>query len=399
VPRDSRFSLLSSGGGAHLLELGDIDLAEHGPEEADHLTGNGGDGDLGGLFDGEAVKEGVETVLALPGVADDPWVLTVLAPSEGGADGGAFSVLPGGLDKGVAYAAVTGLGDGAEALSGPGGVLAGHEADVGHELTGAGEAAQVAELGGDDHGGLSLEAAETAEAFDHGFVAGGEGEGLDAAVELVPTLELVLEEGEVLGEHHVIFIGKGARSEDLADPVEVTDGPVVGLAEDESPPAHEFEDIMAALDDLALEGLAASNQVPDSFVLLGGDVDQDEAVVTEVTADLDGIAAVGLAALPGTARDERGSGEVALDAPRGEGALEDVAGAGGFVAGADGALSLEALEIAADLSEVVGQAVHMQGLGITIPEHSDGDGILVDVESDPEVDGKGHGAGLLRFAA
>ena len=69
--------------------------------------------------------------------------------------------------------------------------------------------AQVAELGGDDHGGLGLEAAETAEAFDHGFLAGGEGEGLDAAVELVPTLELVLEEGEVLGEHHVIFIGKG----------------------------------------------------------------------------------------------------------------------------------------------------------------------------------------------
>jgi len=388
VPRDSWISQLSSGGGAHLLELGDIDVAEHGPKEADHLTGDGGDGDLGGLLDGEAVKEGVEALLALPGVADDSGVLTLLAPLEGGADGRTVSVLPGGLDEGVAHATVAGLGDGAEALSRARGVLAGNEADVGHELSRAGETAQVAELGGDDHGGLGLEAAEAAEAIDQGLVAGRESEGLDAAVELIPALELVLEEGEVLGEDGVILLGEDTGGEDLADPVEVTDGPVVGLAEDEAPPAHELEDVVAALDDLALEGFAAANQVTDSFVISGGDVDQDEAVVAEVAADLDGIAAIGLSALPGTAGDERGSGEVALDAPLEERALEDVAGAGGFVAGADGALSLEALEIAADLVEVVGQTVHMQGLGIPVTEHGGGDGILVDVESDPEVDGK-----------
>jgi len=388
VPRDSSISRVCSGGGAHLLELGDIDVAEHGPKEADHLTGDGGDGDLGGLLDGEAVKEGVETVLALPGVADDSGVLTLLAPLEGCADGGAFAVLPGSLDEGVAHAAVAGLGDGAQALSRARGVLAGHEADVGHELAGALEAAQVAELGGNDHGGLGLEAAEATEAINQGLVAGREGESLDAAVELIAALELVLEEGEVFGEDSVILLGEDTGGEDLADPVEVTDGPVVGLTEDEAPAAHELEDVVAALDDLALEGLAASDQVANALVLFGGDVDEDEAVIAEVAADLDGIAAVGLAALAGPAGNERGSGEVALDAPLEEGSLEDVAGTRGLVAGTHRALRLQPLEVATDLVEVVGQAVHMQRLGIAVLEHGGGDGILVDVESDPEVDGR-----------
>jgi len=359
---------------------------KHGPEEADHLTCDGGDGDLSGLLDGEPVKEGVETLLALPGMADDTGVLTPLAPLEGGADGRTVSVLPGGLDEGVAHAAVAGLGDGAQALLRARGVLAGHEADVGHELAGAGEAAQVAELGGNDHGGLGLEAAEAAEAIHQGLVAGREGESLNAAVELLAALEFVLEEGEVLGEDRVILLGEDTGGEDLADPVEVTDGPVVRLSEDEAPPAHELEDVVAALDDFALEGLAASDQVADALVLFGGDVDENEAVVAEVAADLDGIAAVGLAALARSAGNERGSGEVALNAPLEEGSLEDVAGARGLVACTHCAPRLQPLEVAADLVEIVGQAVHMQRFRIAVLEHGGGNGILVDVESHPEVD-------------
>jgi len=70
------------------------------------------------------------------------------------------------------------------------------------------------------------------------------------------------------------------------------------------------------------------------------------------------------------------------------GALEHVAGAVRLVTGAHGPPGLEPLEMAADLVEVVGKAVHMPGLGIAVPEHGGGDGLLVDVESDPEVGGR-----------
>jgi hypothetical protein len=89
---------------------------------------------------------------------------------------------------------------------------------------------------------------------------------------------------------------------------------------------------------------------------------------------------------------------VARDAPLGERALEDVAGAGGFVAGAGLTVGLHAPEVAADLPEVVGQAIDPQRLGIAVTEDGRGHGILVDVEADPEdwgTMGHGHGAGLL----
>ncbi len=72
------------GGGAHLrVELGDVDVTEHGPEEADHLTGDGGGGHPVGLLGGEAVEEGVEPILTRPGVANDVEVLTSTASPNG----------------------------------------------------------------------------------------------------------------------------------------------------------------------------------------------------------------------------------------------------------------------------------------------------------------------------
>ena len=75
-------SVVGSGCCAHLLEAGDVDVAQDGPEEADHLTGDGGRCDLPGLLDGEAVEEGVEAVLTLPGVADHVGLLALLAPPK-----------------------------------------------------------------------------------------------------------------------------------------------------------------------------------------------------------------------------------------------------------------------------------------------------------------------------
>jgi hypothetical protein len=99
----------------------------------------------------------------------------------------------------MTYAGVASLGDTTEPSAIAGGVLAGHEADVGHELARALEAPEIAKLGGDDHRGLSLEAAEAAETVDERLIARRKGEPMDAVVEFIPALELVLEEGQVLG--------------------------------------------------------------------------------------------------------------------------------------------------------------------------------------------------------
>lgn len=193
--------VVNSGGAAHLLEPGDIDVAQDGPEEADHLAGDGGGGHGPRLLGGESVKEGVEAMLTLPGVLDDGGILAALTAAQGRAHGRALTGVPGGLDEDVADPGVAGFGDGAEASSLPGGVLAGNETDVGHELARVLEAAHVAELGGDDHGGLGFEPAEATEAIDQGLVAGREGEVLDAAIQIVPALELVLEKGQVLRKY------------------------------------------------------------------------------------------------------------------------------------------------------------------------------------------------------
>ena len=78
------------------------------------------------------------------------WNLATLAPAERGSDRWTPSLLLRGLNEDVADAGVAGLGDGAEASSVSGGVLARDEADVGHELARVLEATQVPELGGDD---------------------------------------------------------------------------------------------------------------------------------------------------------------------------------------------------------------------------------------------------------
>jgi len=126
---------------------------------------------------------------------------------------------------------------------------------------------------------------------------------------------------------------------------------VRALAEDEAAPAHEFEDVVARLHDLTLEGLAAAHQVTDPLIGLGRNVDEHEPIVAEVARDLDGIAAIGLAMLARPARDERGGAELARHVPLRERALEHVAGPGCFVARAGLTVTLEPLEPAADLPE------------------------------------------------
>jgi hypothetical protein len=62
-----------------VLEGSDVEFVEGGPEEADHLASERRSGELFRLLGCEAVKDLVETVLALPGVGEDGWILALLS--------------------------------------------------------------------------------------------------------------------------------------------------------------------------------------------------------------------------------------------------------------------------------------------------------------------------------
>jgi len=125
-------------------------------------------------------------------------------------------------------------------------------------------------------------------------------------------------------------------------------------------------------------------RVPDPLVLFGRDVDEHEPVVAEVLSDLDCVAAIGLSVFARARGHERGSGKLARDAPVSERPLEHVSGAGGLVAGANGTLGRETLEVTAEFLVIVGNSIDSHRFRIPIPKDGDRDGILVDIEADRE---------------
>ena len=129
------------------------------------------------------------------------------------------------------------------------------------------EAAQIAKLGGRHHGGLDLEPAEATDPIHDGLVAGCESHCLDPSVQVIAPLELVLQECEILAEHHPVLLGELARLQHLTDPVHVASGPVSAFPIEEAPATKELENIVSGLQDLAPEGLPPPDQVPQAFLL------------------------------------------------------------------------------------------------------------------------------------
>ena len=90
----------------------------------------------------------VEALLAAPGALEHGRVLAAAAAGELVADLRPPAGVPGRLDQQPADVAVADFRDRALAAVIAGGMLGGHEADEGHQLLGAGEAAEVADLRG-----------------------------------------------------------------------------------------------------------------------------------------------------------------------------------------------------------------------------------------------------------
>ena len=137
------------------------------PDEAGEFAGAGDDDLLVWLAaGGHPLPALVEPLLAAPGAFDYRCVLAAVAARELLADGRPPARVPGGLDQEAADVAVSDLGDRALAAHFARGVLRGHQPDEGHELLGAAETAEVADLGDERERGQGLDPAQAAQPGD-----------------------------------------------------------------------------------------------------------------------------------------------------------------------------------------------------------------------------------------
>jgi hypothetical protein len=219
---------------SHIL---DVNILHNSPKESDEFASNCDDCELRRFSGVHAVEEFEEAVLSLPSMSDDVGWLALLAFLELSRDGRPISILPSGLDEHMAAATVAGLGDGSPTNAIPGGVFGRDESEEGHELRRAIEASPVTDLGNKGHGGQRADAPETGQPLDQRFVGGRQGQGLDLFVKVIPSVGLVVEEGEVLGQDGAILEGEGTRFQETLEPFSVDLTPVTRFPKYEAPPA------------------------------------------------------------------------------------------------------------------------------------------------------------------
>jgi hypothetical protein len=369
-----------------------LEILHDSPKKADELAGGCDDGDLRRFLSIQAVEELEETMLSLPSMSDDVGRLAHLAFLELSRDGRPISIFPCSLNEDVATATVAGLGNGALADAIPGGVFGRDKAEESHELRRPLKTPPVSDLGNEGHGGQRADAPETGEPLDEGPVQGGEGDGLDLFVEVVTAAGLVVEESEILGEDGAILWGEGAGLEEALQPFTVKLAPVTRLAEDEITSAQELEDVVARAEDLALEALTTTHEIPDPLFGRRGDTNGGELTDSVEPAKLGGIVAIVLTPFAGPGGNEGRSDDVTVDPPGGDRTVENVAGPTRFVASTNLTPSCPPVEEPAELAEIVGELFDDLGLGSVIDKDGNHDGVLVDVHPDVN-DGARHGAG------
>src|SRR5215213_8867414 len=110
--------------------------------------------------------------------------------------------------------------------------------------------------------------------------------------------------------------------------------PVGALAVDEPAPGEELEDVVARLEDLALERLAAANDVAHALLGLAGNADRRELAGAVEPGEVRRVALVVLPLGARPLRDERRRDHVARVTPLPQRSVQDVPGATGLVTNA-----------------------------------------------------------------
>lgn len=149
-------------------------ISEGLPDEAGEFTGHGDERFVAMNAACEEVHEApMKAILSGPTGFKNAGGLALLAAGEGFADLGRTSIVLTAFDEKPASMGIAAFGDGSLAAFVATGVLAGDEAEVGHELAGMLEAEQGTQLRDGDHGGHDLKAFEGHEGFDGGLESPG----------------------------------------------------------------------------------------------------------------------------------------------------------------------------------------------------------------------------------
>src|SRR5438552_6303430 len=168
-----------------LGRLGDTGPPHHrGPHEAHKFTGDGRHRDGWALaVPDEMAIPTVQTLLRAPGVCDDVAGLALAAPGQHASDPRRVTVVPRCFDEDATRVRVAGLRQRPSTLHVAGGVLAGNQPKIGHELARTAETLEVDDLGHEDHSRERVDAAKAAEPADRLPIERGGGQGLDLLVE------------------------------------------------------------------------------------------------------------------------------------------------------------------------------------------------------------------------
>src|SRR5512141_737088 len=281
------------------------------PDEAAEFAGNGGDRDLGALaLADEASVAAVEPDLRLARVLGDAGRLVAERLACPGPEGGSMAVAPTRLDEDAAGVAVAGLGDPASPLLAAAGVLAGDEADEGHELARALEATEVVDLGEEDHGGEGGDAPQAGELADRIGVGLSGRETSDVLLEQSALFDEVLDLEDVVLEGDPLRVAFELLA---SQPLPVALGPVVAVAEDAAMADEELREPMARWGEVLADILARADEIADRLLVGGRNGDHGELAGAIQASELPGVAAVGLHAVRRLHGDEGRGHDLAGD--------------------------------------------------------------------------------------
>ena len=322
--------------------------------------------------------------LSFPGEIGDGFGEAFLTEAQLAADAGGDAVVPSGFDQCPTSDRVAHFGDAALNSVLAGGVFAGDQAKIAHELAWVGEAVEIAEFGDEGGGVEEGHAAQGHQGFDDGLPTPAGDDTRDLGVVTGETISGFGDDVEHFLEEELLF---GEREFDRSQITEMLGRPGggAGIAEVVAQEKH-FKLLPGAMA-LLVNLEAGANEVANSFVLRIGDVNGGQFAGAIKAGQLVGIAAVGFDAITGFTRDLRRGDDDAVIAVGAQEAAQGIAVGPGLVTEAELKVGMGGLQFFGETQDVIvgaaDNAVTADFDGITGGE-TDGDGIGVDILPDEQ---------------